>query len=152
MAQIPGGNLAKEKMVLSTLNKQLESQVEAIVFGPFQTVVSQKIMRDQLDKYFPYIKIVVNAVNTKLPGYVVQVTGYANPPGDKTTQKAKDVAMRISKARANSVRAALIRKGLKASVLVAVGAGDADRVTASYDNDKAAWGKNRRVILKIVKK
>lgn len=147
---LPGVN--KEAIVLKALNKQLKSQVNPIVFPAFQTRVSAKIMRDQIDKYFPAIKAVVNAVNTKLPDYVVEVAGYANPPGDKSSQKARNTAMRLATARAKSVRAVFIKKGLKAAVLVAKGMGDADRITSSFDDNMDDWGKNRRVILRIVKK
>lgn len=151
MAQLPGAG-AGEALILRGLNKQLDDQVKPIVFPPFGTVVTADIMKNQLEKYFPYIKVIVNTVNEKLPNYVVQVVGYANPPGDKDTQDAKDTANRLSAARANAVRNVFIAKGLKAQVLVAVGAGDADRITSSFNNNADEWGKNRRVILKIVKK
>jgi len=141
-----------EALVLKALNNKLATQVNPIVFKPYQTAVTNEILRNQLNKYFPIIKEVVNAVNSKLPGYVVQVTGYANPPGDGTTQKAKNTAKNISARRAYNVRAALIKKGLKAGVLTYRGLGGADRVTPSYNGDKDAWGKNRRVVLKVVKK
>ena len=140
-------------LVLSQLNDKLSSQVNPILFGPYQTAVTQSIMKDQLEKYFDIIKEVVNTVNEKLPGYVVQVTGYGNPPKGAETEGAKNTAMKLSKARAKNLRAALVKKGLKAEVLVSKGMGDADRVTATFDpENKEEWGKNRRVILKIIKK
>ena len=151
MAQLPGAG-AGEALILKGLNKQLEDNVNPIIFPPFGVVVTDQIMKDQLEKYFPYIKAVVNAVHEKLPGYLVQVTGYANPPGDKDTPEAKQQAQRLSAQRARNVRAALVAKGLNGNVLSVVGAADRDRVTASLGSDVEAWGKNRRVILKIVKR
>lgn len=148
MAQgVPGAEAA----ILKTLNNTLETQVRPITFRPYATVVTKKILKNQLDKYFPIIKEVVNTVNEKLPGYVVQVTGYANPPKGHQTQEAKDKALELSKKRAWNVRAALIKRGLKARVLTARGLADKNQISSNPQNQEE-WAKNRRVVLKIVKK
>ena len=140
-----------DSIILNELNKKLSTQVNPIVFPAYETKVTDKIMKNQLEKYFPVIKEVVNAVNTQLPGYVVQVTGYGNPPNGADTAEAKETARSLSEKRAQSVKNALVEKGLKEGVLTVRGMGDADRVGATPDN-AGAWGKNRRVVMKIVKK
>lgn len=46
ITQLPGGG--GEAIILKGLNSKLSSQVEPIVFPPFGTTVTRKIMKNQL--------------------------------------------------------------------------------------------------------
>ena len=141
---------AVETALVDRLNSQLSNEVPPILFEAYKSEVTAVVFKEKIEKYFPIIKEIVNQV----PGsYVVQVTGYANPPKDASTDAAKKLALTLSKERARNVMNKLIQKGISGAKLTAKGEADAERVTQTFNKDDMdSWAKNRRVILKIIKK
>ena len=132
--------------IIDKLNQQLSSQVDPMYFGPYKSTASGVTLKSYVRSFFPIFKTVINKVPD---GYVIQAIGHAN----RAPRMSEGACRSLSKRRARAVYNVLIDMGLNKSKLGYNGVGNAEPVDSSVTReDKAAWGKNRRVTFKIVPK
>ena len=125
---------------------KLKIAVPSIIFRP-NADDFKGLSENVVDKNTYVLKRVAQILN-KFTDYSVQVEGHANSTTGTEEEETKDLVP-LSTLRAEAVMKILIKNGVKASRLSAVGMGGSKPVASLDDRDN--WWKNRRVEFILIK-